>query len=247
MSDSGYTPQRPVARTRRAIAQRGARPVAGDLARWGSRVLAGLPWTIAGSHGSFELAGQRYPYRFHPYKLTWLTERAVEVPVVQVLVDRHSGKRVLEVGNVLSHYRPQSHLVLDKYEHAPGVLNRDVLELHGLGWFDLIVAISTLEHVGWDEHPRDSGKALRAIDALRGLLAPGGQLVVTIPAGYHPLLGDALRTGRIPVASLSALRRDPGRERWREVSPEEAWSAPYDFLIYRARAVVFAFIEPERR
>ena len=41
---------------------------------------------------------------------------------------------MLEVGNVLRHYRPQlDHLVVDKYEHAPGVLNRDVLDLDDLG------------------------------------------------------------------------------------------------------------------
>ena len=127
---------------------RGARPVVGDLARWGSGLATGLPWTLAGSHGDFELDAQRYRYLYDRHKFTWLTERAVEVPVAQALVDQHAPDKVLEIGNVLSHYRPQQHLVVDKYEQAPGVLNRDVLDLGGLGRFDLIVAISTLEHVG---------------------------------------------------------------------------------------------------
>jgi hypothetical protein len=99
--------------------------------------------------------------------------------------------------------------------------------------------------VGWDEHPRDPHKALRAADALRSLLAPGGELVATVPAGYHPFLDDALRTGQIPSASLSALRRYPGQALWREVTPDEAWGASYDFLLYRAWAVVFAVIQSE--
>ena len=163
MSDTGYTPQSMLERTRRALAARGARPVVRDLARWGTSLVAGVPWTLAGSHGTFELDGQRYHYLYNRHKFTWLTERAVEVPVAQALVDEHASDRVLEIGNVLSHYRPQQHLVVDKYEQAPGVLNRDVLDLGGLGQFDLIVAISTLEHVGWDESPRDPAKAQRAV------------------------------------------------------------------------------------
>jgi SAM-dependent methyltransferase len=229
-------------RTRRALAARGLRPVAGDLARWGTDALAGLPWTLAGSRGGFELGGRRYRYLFHRHKLTWLTERAVEVPVIQALVDRHPPERVLEIGNVLSHYRPQRHAVVDKYEHARGVLNRDVLDLGGMGPFDLIVAISTLEHVGWDESPRDPAKAPRAVGVLRSLLAPGGQLVITVPVGYNAAFDAALRAGEVPLRCADAIRR-AGGTRWREVAPEEVWRAPYDFLLYRARGVLFGFID----
>lgn len=249
MDASGYTPQGLVPRTRAALQARGARPVAGELARWALRAAGGLPWTVAGRRGTFTFQGQRYPYLFHRHKLTWLTERAVEVPVVQALVDEASaagvgdrGARVLEVGNVLAHYRPQAHLVVDRYERAAGVLNRDVLELGDLGPFDLIVAVSTLEHVGFDEEPRDPGKPARAVAALRAQLAPGGRLVLTVPAGYNPAFDTALRTGAIPVDGLAALRHAGGAARWREVAPSAAWDAPYDFLAYRARAVVFAVI-----
>jgi SAM-dependent methyltransferase len=242
VSDTGYTPQSMPERTRRALAARGARPVVGDLARWGSDLVAGLPWTVAGSRGDFELDGRRYRYLFSRHKFTWLTERAVEVPVGQALVDQHAPDRVLEIGNVLSHYQPQQHAVVDKYEQAPGVLNRDVLDLAGLGQFDLIVAISTLEHVGWDESPRDPGKAVRAIDVLRSLLASGGLLAITVPVGYNTAFDAALRSGEVPLKRAVALRR-AGGTRWREVAPSEVWSAPYDFLLYRARGVLFGFIE----
>jgi SAM-dependent methyltransferase len=231
------------ARAASAVRARGLRPVLGDLARWGAGVLAGLPWTLTGSHGQFTFGGEGHRYRFHRYKLTWLTERAVEVPIVQAIVDRHAGERILEVGNVLSHYRPQSHVVVDKYERAPGVLNRDVLELDDLGPFDLVVAISTIEHVGWDEEPRDPGKALEAVRRLEALLAPGGRLVLTVPVGYHPGLDAALRAGAVSLSRAGALRRDRIGPHWREVAPEDAWGTPYDFLLYSARAVVFGVIE----
>jgi SAM-dependent methyltransferase len=242
----GYTPQPLAARTRGAARARGLRPVAGDLTRWGMRALAGSPWSLPGSHGRFLFQGERYAYLFHRYKLTWLTERAVEVPVVQALVDRQAPGRVLEVGNVLARYRRQTHLVVDKYERAPGVLNLDVLDLDRHGEFDLIVSISTLEHVGWDEHPRDPAKAPRAVAALRALLAPGGRLVLTVPIGYNPAFDAALREGAISLSATAALRRAGGGTRWREVAPGEVWSAPYDFLLYSARGVLFAFIAGER-
>jgi SAM-dependent methyltransferase len=242
LTDGAYTPQAVTERVARAARSRGARPVVGDFARWGTGLVAGLPWTLRGSRGEFTFGGERYPYRFHPYKWSWLTERAVEVPIVQAIVDRHAGKRILEVGNVLSHYRPQSHLIVDKYEQQPGVINRDVLDLDDLGPFDLVVAISTIEHVGWDEEPRDASKAPEAVRRLQALLAPGGQLVLTVPIGYHPGLDASLRTGAFQFTRAAALRR-VGQTRWSEVSPDEVWNVPYDFLLYSARAVFVGRIE----
>jgi SAM-dependent methyltransferase len=246
MLSDGYQPQALGPRTRRAIRARGPRPVIGDLARWGCRWIAGTPWSLAGAHRRFAFRGETHRYLYHPYKRTWLTERAVEVPVVQSIVDRHSGARILEVGHVLGHYRPQSHLVIDKYERSAGVLNRDATDVADLGPFDLIVAISTLEHVGFDEQPRDPGKAAAAVAALRERLAPGGLLVVTVPVGYNPAFDAALRDGAIPTTAIAALRRAGGETRWREAEPALVWTAPYDFLLYSARGVVFAFIERGR-
>ena len=162
------------------------------------------------------------------------------MPIAQAIVERHHGARILEVGNVLSHYQAVDHVVADKYERAPGVLNRDVLDLGALGEFDLVLAISTLEHVGHDEQPRDSEKAVRAVRALRALLAPGGRLVMTVPVGYHPGLDAALRDGDLGAVSLRSLRRERLGPHWREVPAESAWGASYDFLLYSARAVVVA-------
>jgi SAM-dependent methyltransferase len=236
---SGYRPQALSDRMRAAAVARGRLPVAADLGRYGAGFLAGLPWTLRGRRGRFQLDGESYAYLFHRYKATWLTERAVEVPVVQRLVDREPG-RVLEVGNVLSHYRAQRHLVVDKYEQAPGIMNRDVLDLDDLGQFELVVAISTLEHVGWDEEPRRPQAALEAVSALRERVAPGGRLVLTHPVGYNPRLDDALSSGAVPLERTAALRRAGRRTRWEQVPTEEAWLATYDFLLYSARAVVIA-------
>jgi SAM-dependent methyltransferase len=199
---------------------------------------------MRGRRDAFVLDGERHAYLVHPYKRTWTTERAVEVPVIGALVDAAgAAARVLEVGHVLGHYGARRHVVVDKYERGAGVLNRDVLDLADLGAFDLVVAISTVEHVGWDEEPREPRKAIAAIAALKALLAPGGRLHLTVPVGYNPVLDGALRGGEVQLTRASALRRDGAGTRWREVPVAEAWDVPYDFLLYSARAVVFAAIE----
>lgn len=239
MSDpAGYQPQALVERIRDAAARRGWRVVAGEFVSWGGELAGGALMTALGRERQFELAGRRYVRLHHRYKRTWVTERAVEVPLAREFIAGEDPRGVLEVGNVLSHYGPVSHTVIDKYERAPGVLARDVMELGDLGPFRRIVAISTLEHVGWDEEPRQPVKATAALRSLLELLAPGGRLLVTVPAGYNPHLDAALRDGDLTPAELYALRRR-GRE-WREVAPAQAWSAPYDFLLYRARTVVVA-------
>jgi SAM-dependent methyltransferase len=243
MGQSGYIPQAVGPRTARAVELRGVRPVVGDYARYGTGALAGLPWSVRGERGRFSFGGEDYRYLYHRYKFTWLTERAVEVPIVQARVDLHRRERILEVGNVLSHYREQGHLVVDKHEQSPGVLNRDVLDLADLGRFDLIVAISTIEHVGRDEEARDPRKAPEAVRALQALLAPGGRLVLTVPVGYHQGLDAALRDREFSLAGLGAMRRDRLGPHWREVAPESVWGTPYDFLLYSARAVVIAEVD----
>src|SRR3954470_19861410 len=118
---SGYTPQSLPTRLVAAAKARGVRPVAGEFVRWSARVAAGLPRTRRAHAPEFEFEGERYEYLYGAYKRSWMTERAVEVPIAQRLVDASIGKRVLEVGNVLSHYGPQRHTIVDKYEQAPGV------------------------------------------------------------------------------------------------------------------------------
>lgn len=217
-------------RLRAHAAERGALDAARRMAAWA----AGL---AAPPRGEFTFDGESYPYLRRLYGLTWATERAVEVPVCSRVVERHAGRRVLEVGNVLSHYGPVAHEVVDKYERAPGVRNVDVLALPAERSYDLLVAISTLEHVGRDEEPRDPGRAIAALEHLRGLLRPGGRLVATVPAGYHPELDRALAEGPY---ELRAMRRRP----WREIAPSEAFECPYDFLVYSASAVLFVQADP---
>jgi hypothetical protein len=74
----------------------------------------------------------------------------IEVPIIYEMVKEAEayGQKVLEVGNVLSHYFHVNHDIVYKYEKAKGVINEDVINFRLPKKYDLIISISTLEHMG---------------------------------------------------------------------------------------------------
>jgi hypothetical protein len=190
---------------------------------------------VATNERAFWFAGRRYAYardRNHP---TWRSERVVEIAIAEAAVNGRDPSSTLEVGNVLAWYGlGNGHTVVDKYERFEGVTNVDILDYDG-GPFSFIVSISTIEHVGRDERPRDSTKAARAIDHMQAdLLAPGGEMLVTVPVGYHPDLDDEIASGRWGVARY--LGRGP-RRRWTEVDADVALSTLYGWPNAGASAI----------
>ncbi len=235
---STYRPASIGERARELAREEGAVPVAGEMLRWLGQYATGLAKTARGTGGAFEYRGSRYPYLAHRYNWTWLNERAVEVPIAQSAVAQARGGRVLEVGNVLGHYGTTGHVVVDRYERGPGLVNADILSFEDERGFDLIVSVSTLEHVGWDEEPREPAAAASAFEHLTGLLAPGGTLLATVPVGYNTALDAAIRGGELELSQLHALRRQPSRNIWNEVEPGRVWDARYDSLLCTAHGVV---------
>jgi hypothetical protein len=139
----------------------------------------------------FGFNGRSLPYLCRWYNQTWMNERCVEIPLVMDFVK--PGLRILEVGRVLDHYFTFPHDCVDKFEK--GAQNIDIVDFTSPEPYDLILTISTLEHVGWDED-NDPEKIFRAIDVLKSHLKPGGKLVATIPLGYNLDLQGHLQRGR---------------------------------------------------
>ncbi len=202
------------------------------LAATASRIAAvagghvALPLIRAGrSFERFEFLGHRLPYTLARYNNSFLNERAVEISIARWFLAQKPG-RVLEVGNVLSHYGFRADTVVDKYEVIPGVLNHDIVDFSPEEPFDTVVAISTLEHVGWDEHPRRPEKVLRAVENLRKVVRQDGRILVTTPVGHNRTLDLALRSGEISFPRESWLVRNR-RNEWRETDREEALGKRY--------------------
>jgi hypothetical protein len=227
---------------------RGAIPVLADCASWAARWAAGRPLAGRPVTATFQHEGADHRYLRHPYHYTWLNERAVEVPLAAAVLAEHPGARVLEVGNVLSHHLPVGHPVIDEYEQAPGVHNVDVVDVatdpQVSRPVDLVLSISTLEHVGFDEPVRDPDKPARAVAALTSLLAPGGRLWCTIPVGYNPALEEQVLAGELGFDRVTALRRTGRDNRWQQVPVGDVAGVRYDWLLYSAHAVFVA--EPTR-
>jgi hypothetical protein len=175
---------------------------------------------------TFTFMGKSYRYFEQPYNITWTNERAIEIPIIWELVRKYPPKKVLEIGNVLSHYFPIDHIVVDKYETGKDIIKEDVVDINFERKFDCIVSISTLEHVGWDESPRTRGKHLKAVEILKNLLEPGGILAITIPLGYNPTFDEDLFSGKLDCTKVYYHKRANLFE-WQEAEMSEVMNSRY--------------------
>ncbi|MDD2890917.1 MAG: hypothetical protein PHE49_09830 [bacterium] len=177
------------------------------------------------SNGTFEMGGHTYRYFYHKYTLG--NDRVVEIPIALEMLKKYSGKRILEVGNVFYYYFPVKHDILDKYDSTNGIINEDAVDFKPSEKYDLIFSISTLEHIGWDEQLRDPMKILRAIENLESCLAPGGEMLVTLPIGSNPEMDKLLKLGKIrfPIQYyLKRIREDKWEEaRWEDICDTKNW------------------------
>ena len=190
---------------------------------------------------SFQFEGQSLPCFFHRYNMTWAGERSIEIPIAKSYLDKFDGKDILEVGNVLSHYFPVRHDVLDKFEKGPGIINEDIIDFHPPKNYDLILSISTFEHIGFDDEATEpSGRKIKtAIAACQEFLKPDGKLVLTVPLGYNPDLDRLIRNGELSAARESYLRR-VRRLDWQPSTKEEALQSRYKAPFPYANAVLVA-------
>lgn len=190
----------------------------------------------------FYFQGQRYAYFHHPYNQTSYNERCLEIPLITRLIKSLPATDILEVGNVLKHYGSYQHSVVDKYEVFPGVTNLDIINYQPKTNFRLIVSISTFEHIGWDERPRQRHRLLPVINHLQSLLAPHGQIVFTAPIGYNQDLDSALKHNQLPLAQESYFERLDAANHWQICSKDRALKHRYHHPYPFANAVVIGWI-----
>jgi SAM-dependent methyltransferase len=194
------------------------------------------------SKRTFTFQGKKYHYVYNKYNFTWVNERAVEIPLMWDVVKRNKGKKILEIGNVLAHYYPISHDVLDKYEIAGNVVNEDVVSFKPKTKYDVIISVSTFEHVGWDESPREHNKILPALKNLMTLLKPGGQLIFTVPIGYNDDLQKLIRENKLPLTKRYFLKRLSKDNAWIEADWNEVKHMKYHSPYPNANAIMVGVI-----
>ncbi len=171
--------------------------------------------------GEFVWNGQRLEYFDHPYNHTALNMRRVEIPIVRWFVGQcPPGARILEVGNVMAHYGLAHWPVVDLHER--GAIHADVMNWRPARLVNLLVSISTIEHIGFG---RDAGpkpvSPSAALAQFRSFLAPGGKAVATAPTGYNPALDAELKSGELGADCIWFMRM-VGDGKWAECTMDEA-------------------------
>ncbi len=192
----------------------------------------------------FSFQGKPYSYTRHTYNHSWKNERTVEVSIIGALVRDSHAERILEIGNVLLNYsNAYRHTVLDKYEPGFGIIHEDIATFHPEKPYDLVVSISTLEHVGWDETPRDPEKILRTLVTIRErCLAPNGTAIITMPWGFNPHVDRWFREGRKLFDRVYFLKRMTADNQWKEVPFSEVENCIYGHPFPSANAVIIGVI-----
>jgi len=197
-------------------------------------VFGAMCWVLATSPMR-RVRGPDLGFRFRGGEIRYLsqtiaTERRAEVPLgLDFLRTSGPAPRILEVGNVLGRYGAPPREVVDRYERAPNVVNEDIVTFSPRHRYDLIVTISTLEHVGFDEPEPDPGKFRVALDRLlHELLATDGRFLATLPMGYNPSVDQFVRSDPPSGVAISCLRRTSMFNEWAELAPSAVTEADLD-------------------
>jgi hypothetical protein len=153
----------------------------------------------------------------------------VEIALANYALVIAQSADVLEVGNVRALAGIVGHTVVDKYEAGPGVLNEEIVDYRPKRRFDLAISISSVEHIGFDERPREPSKGARR--ALKHIDELADRLMGTIPVGYNIDAEVAVLNGPFDRVELLVKTSRPCTWEQRDVSEaaDVGYGTPYAY------------------
>lgn len=178
---------------------------------------------------TFNLFNQELPYFIHDYNATWRNERCIEIAAAIHFLKQWPKAEFLELGNVMSYYLNHSHYVVDKYEQSPGIHNIDFAQFTPPKIFDGFISVSTLEHIGWDETPREVEKVKCCIEKIRNCVRSTDKVFVTFPLGYNEYLDNLVKREQLPFQKSAFMVRIDENQNWEEVELHQALQPEYSY------------------
>ena len=170
---------------------------------------------------TFIFKDRKYKCFYHWYNTTWRGEREIELSIFLDILKKNTGS-LLEFGNVLQNYINIKHDIVDRYEKANNVINEDIITFNPNKKYNTILSISTLEHVGWDETPRDPQKIHEAFNSLKKLLDINGSIIFSVPLGFNSYLDDLILNKKLVTSESHFFKRINGL--WVEKKLEDVGS-----------------------
>ena len=173
---------------------------------------------------------------YHRYNQTWKNERCIESPLVKSIVDSERGK-ILEIGNVLSHYYTAAWDVLDKFDKGKNIINEDIAYFNPQNKYDLIISISTFEHIGFDDDLSGFKNSAVKIEksfnnTFNNALKNNGKIVISAPIGYNPDMDRIIFGNKLKFDEQYFYMRITDRK-WVQVNEEEAvgtkFNSPFQY------------------
>ncbi len=132
--------------------------------------------------------------------------------------------------------------VVDKYEKGRGIINEDINTYLPKNKFDLIVSISTFEHIGFDDSGGNSfKKILSSFKKTTSLLKKNGKFIFTVPIGYNPSMDKIIRENGFKFKKELFLKRASSNF-WVETTKEDALLNGYGSKFPYANAIMIGYL-----
>jgi hypothetical protein len=192
---------------------------------------------------TFRLNSRIYNYWFNKYNKTYANERSVEIALGLTEISQHNHESILELGCVLPHYTKCNWRVIDKFEIGKGIINEDILQYKSDKKFDLIICLSTLEHIGIDDSVVNPKLSVQALDKLKSLLSSSGKLLITVPAGYNSFLDDYLIHDQSGLTECLAMKRLTPWNTWKQVPVKRLLSCKYGWPYNNANGLIVGILD----
>lgn len=192
--------------------------------------------------------------KYFIHESSWNSERVIEIPIIMDFIKNESRKLclkycdytqleycstfkrstcnkyfgILEFGNVLDQFVPHQYDILDKYSEGKNVIHQDIVDFNPKEKYDLIVSISTLEHVGFNEDVENIGHNIddniekdKTKIAMKNIidncLKPNGKMIFSVCLGYNKDMDELLFSNELFFTKLYFLKRISKDNRWIEV------------------------------